>query len=566
MLHPIPPTPSQSLTIDGPFMIVTSARRVTGRVGTLASGYSFTRLRRCRTISSDAASPDDRPSLKKRPQFRDYFVTYLPSSSLHPDPRGPTSPFHKLPRSASIPHTGETPHSPTSFQQLVGRETTVVRIPLRSAKHHYGAVTARGTRPANEDTYQAGVIDVPAFAKRPPASLTIKRSQSPARESRGAQTATGDPQVFYFGIFDGHGGSECSTFLKENLHEYIQDTAAEFEVSSILRSKQLQIGGADSLPVLQAGNRQRIGDLEKNLVQNWRRLVGGYFKRFKPATFSYYGSESDVDAETAPDGKVSIEEILEFAFLRADLDFVKAQAAKRDDDLVLAEKPLNEDEILHSPSLTRTPKIGGRSRFKGGSTGTTAMISTPSPTPFWHPAAPSSLIVSHVGDTRALLCSTDTGEAIPVTSNHHPSSPIEAARLRRYATTFVTDSFGEERMSGLANTRAFGDVQSKRIGVSAEPEINRVEMGAAEFSFLVMMSDGVSGTLLDQEIVDIIKEAKTPEQGARDVVGFASEVSRDGDNATCLVVRLGGWERRQEGGRGKLGNEGVSRVATSGCH
>jgi protein phosphatase PTC6 len=437
----------------------------------------------------------------------------------------------------------------------VGRETTVVRIPLRSAKHHYGAVTARGTRPANEDTYQAGVIDVPAFAKRPPASLTIKRSQSPARESRGAQTATGDPQVFYFGIFDGHGGSECSTFLKENLHEYIQDTAAEFEVSSILRSKQLQIGGADSLPVLQAGNRQRIGDLEKNLVQNWRRLVGGYFKRFKPATFSYYGSESDVDAETAPDGKVSIEEILEFAFLRADLDFVKAQAAKRDDDLVLAEKPLNEDEILHSPSLTRTPKIGGRSRFKGGSTGTTAMISTPSPTPFWHPAAPSSLIVSHVGDTRALLCSTDTGEAIPVTSNHHPSSPIEAARLRRYATTFVTDSFGEERMSGLANTRAFGDVQSKRIGVSAEPEINRVEMGAAEFSFLVMMSDGVSGTLLDQEIVDIIKEAKTPEQGARDVVGFASEVSRDGDNATCLVVRLGGWERRQEGGVGSLGTK-----------
>lgn len=431
----------------------------------------------------------------------------------------------------------------------------MVRIPLRSAKHHYGAVTARGTRPANEDTYQAGVIDVPAFAKRPPASLTIKRSQSPARESRGAQTATGDPQVFYFGIFDGHGGSECSTFLKENLHEYIQDTAAEFEVSSILRSKQLQIGGADSLPVLQAGNRQRIGDLEKNLVQNWRRLVGGYFKRFKPATFSYYGSESDVDAETAPDGKVSIEEILEFAFLRADLDFVKAQAAKRDDDLVLAEKPLNEDEILHSPSLTRTPKIGGRSRFKGGSTGTTAMISTPSPTPFWHPAAPSSLIVSHVGDTRALLCSTDTGEAIPVTSNHHPSSPIEAARLRRYATTFVTDSFGEERMSGLANTRAFGDVQSKRIGVSAEPEINRVEMGAAEFSFLVMMSDGVSGTLLDQEIVDIIKEAKTPEQGARDVVGFASEVSRDGDNATCLVVRLGGWERRQEGGVGSLGTK-----------
>jgi protein phosphatase PTC6 len=246
---------------------------------------------------------------------------------------------------------------------------------------------------------------------------------------------------------------------------------------------------------------------------------------------------------------------MEYAFLRADLDFVKAQAAKRDDDLALAEKPLNEDEILHSPSLTRTPKIGGRSRFKGGSTGSIALISTPSPTPFWHPAGPSSLLVAHVGDTRILLCSTLTGQAIPLTSNHHPSSPIEAGRLRRYAATFVTDSFGEERMSGLANTRAFGDVQSKRIGVSAEPELCRVEMGPAEFSFMVMVSDGISGTLLDQEIVDIVKEARTPEQGARDVVGFATEVTREGDNATCLVIRLGGWERRLEGGVGSLGTK-----------
>ncbi|KAJ5491318.1 hypothetical protein N7539_002885 [Penicillium diatomitis] len=445
---------------------------------------------------------------------------------------------------------------------------TVVRIPLRSAKHHFGAVTARGTRPANEDTYQAGVIDIPAFAKRPPASLTINRikrsaSSTEPRESRAADTANGDPQVFYFGIFDGHGGSECSTFLQDHLHEYIQNSAAEFEVKSSLCKLQQQVGNgptavdspnSSALPVMQEANRQRIGDLEKNLVQNWRRLVGGYFKRFKPSHFAYH--DSDVPAEDSQiQGHVTIEEVLEYAFLRTDLDFVKAQAAKRDDDLVLAEKPLNEDEILYSPSLTRTPKIGGRSRFKGGSTGSVAMISTPTSTPFWHPTGSSSLIVAHVGDTRVLLCSTIDGQAIPLTSNHHPSSPIEAGRLRRYAATFVTDSFGEERMSGLANTRAFGDVQSKRIGVSAEPELCRVELGPAEFSFMVLVSDGISGTLQDQEIVDIVKEARTPEQGARDVVSFATEVTKEGDNATCLVVRLGGWERRLEGGVGSLGTK-----------
>jgi len=55
--------------------------------------------------------------------------------------------------------------------------------------------------------------------------------------------------------------------------------------------------------------------------------------------------------------------------------------------------------------------------------------------------------------------------------------------------------------------------------------------------------------------VDIVKEAKTPEQAARDVTAFATEVADDADNATTLVVRLGGWERRSEGGLGSLGTK-----------
>jgi protein phosphatase PTC6 len=137
--------------------------------------------------------------------------------------------------------------------------------------------------------------------------------------------------------------------------------------------------------------------------------------------------------------------------------------------------------------------------------------------------------------------------------NHHPSAPVEASRLRRYAASFVTDSFGEERVLGLANTRAFGDISSKRIGVSAEPQITKVQLPPAGFAFMVLMSDGISGHLEDQEIVDIVKEARTPAQAATDLVNFAVEVSEDADNATCLVVRLGGWDRRTEGGGGSMG-------------
>ncbi|CZT48843.1 related to protein phosphatase 2c [Rhynchosporium secalis] len=546
-----------------------------------------------------------------RRQFHDYFVTNLPSSSLHPDSR--SAPHHKLPRADSTPHTPGQGRSPAAAPPTVGlsRELTVVRIPLRSAKHHFGVSVSRGTRPYNEDTYQAGTLEIPAFAKRAPISLSRAGKTASATS---ADSASGDPQVFYFGVFDGHGGNECSDFLREELHRYLEETAKIFELASSLKTgkkKERNVGGPsarsdgdselasrgkESLqrietrskqdverdsnipskdengrieqpeaspaiesekPVSVESNRPKANELQKSLVTQWRDTVGGYFRRFRPEHLSLMSSSGEDPAAEKP---VSIETALMYAFLKADLDFITAQASKPDPDNNHSDKPLNADDILDRPSqlASQSPhQIGGPIRFVGGSTASIVLISTPTPTPFWHPASPSTIVVAHVGDTRILLCNTATGLAIPVTTNHHPSSPVEGARLRRYAATFVTDSFGEERMSGLANTRAFGDMRSKRIGVSAEPEIRRVELAPAEYSFLVLVSDGVSGTLTDQEIVDVVKEAKTPEQGARDVVGFATEVSREGDNATCLVVRLGGWERRIEGGLGSMGTKEV---------
>jgi protein phosphatase PTC6 len=175
--------------------------------------------------------------------------------------------------------------------------------------------------------------------------------------------------------------------------------------------------------------------------------------------------------------------------------------------------------------------------------------------PFWNPEQKSTLIAAHLGDTRALLCRVSDGMAIQLTTNHHPSSPIESNRLRRYAAAFISDSFGEERFGILANTRAFGDINQKRLGISAEPDFCVKEISPAEYSFLVLVSDGVSGVLGDQEIVDIVKECKTPEEAAKDLVEFVDEVGEVGDNATALVVRMGGWEKRGAGGDGWMGTK-----------
>lgn len=537
-------------------------------------------------------------NLTNRPRhFHDYFVTHLPSSSLHPDSRSATGPHHQLPRSASKPHIPHSRPGPSPAPLLgVTRDTTVVRIPLRSAKHHFGVSVSRGCRPYNEDTYQAGVIDLPAFAKRVPLTLTRAPASSPLAAYRegqrkqeeksseegggtGAESTYGDPQVFYFGVFDGHGGTECSGFLREQLHEFIEDAAHKYNLqSSLNRSPSAARGNQDglvSLPsetdrgprekafdtenassslsgpklsnqqaqystarpsISQPGLHQSSVNLQSALMKSWRQTVGGYFRRFQPQAFSGPSSQTP-----------SICTILTHAFLAADLSFLSTQLRRSlsADDPVLADLPLNASDNLSSPSLSAS-----KSPFKGGSTCSVALISTPTPAPFWHPSSPSTLLTAHCGDTRILLCRTSDGLAIPLTTDHHPSTPSENDRLRRWAAAFVTDSFGEERMGGLANTRSFGDVGSKRLGVSAEPEMRTTEMRPGEYAFLVLISDGVSVACGDQEIVDIVKEARTPEQGAREVVAFANEVSAEGDNATCLVVRLGGWERRSEGGGG----------------
>ncbi|KAK0626768.1 phosphatase 2C-like domain-containing protein [Immersiella caudata] len=502
--------------------------------------------------------------------FNTYFVTHLPSSSLHPDSRSSSGPGHKLPRSASTPHTpGPGASAAVVPPNIPSRDLTVVRIPLRSAKHHYGAANSRGQRVYNEDAYQAGTIVIPAFARRPPISLVRNPTPKPS-EGTSAKSSCGDPQVFYFGVFDGHGGSECSEFLRDELHGYIEETATEFSLQSSLQKEEKT--GASSSQEDPIGSKAEPEDtlggteatsktvqLESELLQEYRRTVGGYFRRFSPEYFSVPARSSVDDPVQGTPPPVTVESVLSYAFLRADLDFITAQARKPDpDDPHISDFPLNKDEILGSPHLPPSGHgIGGPVRFKGGSTASIALVSTPTPSPFWHPASNSTLVVAHVGDTRVLLCETATGRPRPMTADHHPSSPTESRRLRRFADSLITDSFGEERIQGLANSRAFGDMQSKRIGVSAEPEITRVDMGPAEYSFLTLVSDGVSGTLSDQEIVDIIKEARTPEEAARQVIEFATEISSDGDNATCLVVRLGGWERRSEGGLGSLGTKEV---------
>ncbi|KAI9609275.1 hypothetical protein H4Q26_007225 [Puccinia striiformis f. sp. tritici PST-130] len=134
-----------------------------------------------------------------------------------------------------------------------------------------------------------------------------------------------------------------------------------------------------------------------------------------------------------------------------------------------------------------------------------------------------SLVVAHVGDTVALLCSADDGKVTVLTENHHPDSRVESDRLRRIGTGLITDSFGESRWGGsLANSRGLGDAAFKGLGVTGEPDIINKIINGKDWEFLILVSDGISNIRFQK------------------VVEFAESLGGR-DNMTAIVVPLYNW-------------------------
>ncbi|KAG2233831.1 hypothetical protein INT48_005277 [Thamnidium elegans] len=240
----------------------------------------------------------------------------------------------------------------------------------------------------------------------------------------------------------------------------------------------------------------------------------GYFKRFPiPSVL-----KECVDSEGRPNPDIDIHDLtmeqrITIGFLYADMVCLKQSSGLLDAHL--------DDE---------------------GSTGSIAIVEPHDKKAFWESEA-YDIIVGHVGDTRILLCDANTGHAISLTTgDHHPGNPVETDRLRKYAGFVTTDSWGDERIMGmLATSRAFGDAKLKRFGVSAEPDIVRYSVNEKNpGAFIVLVTDGITSVMSDQEVVDIYS---LPSLSAKKLVDAADHLQSD-DNVTAVVVRLKHWGKR----------------------
>lgn len=61
-----------------------------------------------------------------------------------------------------------------------------------------------------------------------------------------------------------------------------------------------------------------------------------------------------------------------------------------------------------------------------------------------------------------------------------------------------------------------------------------------DYAYLVLVTDGLTSLMSDQEIVDLARNAADPTRAAKTIVHFGEDLGAQ-DNCTCVVVPLAGW-------------------------
>lgn len=175
------------------------------------------------------------------------------------------------------------------------------------------------------------------------------------------------------------------------------------------------------------------------------------------------------------------------------------------------------------------------------------------------------LFVANVGDSRVVLC-RGGGQCVELTSDHKPSRPDEAARVRA-AGGFILH---KRVMGELAITRAFGD-KSFKMGikamldddgddatngtmdqemakdltaplVSSEPEIASMVLSHSD-EFLLLACDGLFDVFRSQDAIalarqELIAHRGEPAEVARILSDQAIRVRRSRDNVSILIIVL----------------------------
>ena len=251
---------------------------------------------------------------------------------------------------------------------------------------------------------------------------------------------------FHFvGVFDGHGGTDVSTKLAEQLPRYIVQA-----LMSKGRANREKAGHSLSQPWSQK-NSGRHSEVEMGSSPHNRSWIP--YTRPAPCVEHVAWTDSNNRLESSESGNMNIDTMDMSVGLGAEAHRV----SEGPDDQTCPALTLKEFEDRIIRAFTNfnndLPNVEEKT------VGSTAIVSLISD---WH------LIIANVGDSRAVL--RRRGVAFRLSRDHKPDQEDEEERIRRSGGR-VWDFNGRRVMGLLAMTRAFGDDCLRPFGICATPEV-----------------------------------------------------------------------------------------------
>ncbi|KAH8068681.1 protein serine/threonine phosphatase [Aureococcus anophagefferens] len=335
----------------------------------------------------------------------------------------------------------------------------------------------------------------------------------------------------FFAMFDGHGGHHAADYLKESLADHVLGAAVartpdyrsrlDARRHDAKRRRLEQDGaaapthGADALGGPHRGRgprgrRARQGPEEREL-----RLAGARGDRRRPRDAAPVARQGVEEAAAAGRGGG--------ATSSAAADRERARADAADAAAARATLPLTDDawrrafcggyEAADAAFLAEAD----RRNWDDGSTACACLLSVDDE------AGSRKLVVANAGDSRCVLARGR--HAFRASTDHKPDAPAEKRRIEKVGG-YVVELNGVARATSPAGV-GFGIDRTKKSLYLSDDDL-----------FVVLVCDGVTDVLSDQQIVDVAaKHYGDPAEAAKKIVkeAFAKQAA---DNITALVLEF----------------------------
>ncbi len=151
----------------------------------------------------------------------------------------------------------------------------------------------------------------------------------------------------------------------------------------------------------------------------------------------------------------------------------------------------------------------------------------------------SKLLISHVGDSRAVLCKS--GSPVCLTDDHTPDNEQEVDRILESGGWIDWETKIIPYVNGiLSMTRSFGNFGLNKAGVIHTPYVSISDLDHTKDEFLILCTDGVSNWINDDDMVTLVSQYSSPQEAANALTSCARQYGSN-DDATAIVIQLGAW-------------------------